>query len=102
MTARTELCARLESGGSTQCGTRSCSSAPVAQQDQRAPGRGSRRCTSKETSVFCSVQDLFDDRADVVIKANATNVTRMRQRSLEEIVCQEHFLGSGYCLGCAI
>ena len=102
MTARTELCARLESGGSTQCGTRNCSSAPVAQQDQRAPGRGSRRCTSKEPSVFCSVQDLFDDRADVEIAANAPLATRMRPRSLEEFVGQEHILGPGKLLRRAI
>ena len=52
MTARTELSARLESGGSTQCGARSCSHAPVARQDQRWPSHGSRRCTSEEPAYF--------------------------------------------------
>jgi putative ATPase len=49
------------------------------------------------------VQDLFDDRADVETTDSAAPLaTRMRPRSLEEFVGQEHILGPGKLLRRAI
>ncbi len=102
MTVRTKLSARLEAADQ-QSGARGGSHARVTRQDQRSPGRGSRRCTSEEPSVFCSVQDLFGERADVETTNTAAPLaTRMRPRSLEEFVGQEHILGPGKLLRRAI
>lgn len=66
-------------------------------------GPDSGGCTSEEHSVFCSVQDLFDDRAEVETANTAAPLaTRMRPRSLEEFVGQEHILGPGKLLRRAI
>jgi putative ATPase len=49
------------------------------------------------------VQDLFDEQADVeAIDSAAPLATRMRPRSLEEFVGQEHILGPGKLLRRAI
>lgn len=49
------------------------------------------------------MQDLFDDRADVETTDSAAPLaTRMRPRSLEEFVGQEHILGPGKLLRRAI
>jgi putative ATPase len=49
------------------------------------------------------VQDLFDEQADVeAIDSAAPLATRMRPRSLEELVGQEHILGPGKLLRRAI
>ena len=62
-----------------------------------------RRCTILPRSVFCFVQDLFDEQADVeAIDSAAPLATRMRPRSLEELVGQEHILGPGKLLRRAI
>src|SRR5256885_268276 len=54
-------------------------------------------------SVFWSVQDLFDEQADVeAIDSAAPLATRMRPRSLQEFVGQEHILGPGKLLRRAI
>src|SRR5437588_3719501 len=54
-------------------------------------------------SVFCFVQDLFDEQADVeAIDSAAPLATRMRPRLLEEFVGQEHILGPGKLLRRAI
>src|SRR6266581_947866 len=54
-------------------------------------------------SVFCFVQDLFDEQADVeAIDTGAPLATRMRPRSLEDFVGQEHILGPGKLLRRAI
>jgi len=53
--------------------------------------------------VFCSVQDLFDEQTDVEAPDSAAPLaTRMRPRSLEEFVGQEHILGPGKLLRRAI
>ncbi len=48
------------------------------------------------------MQDLFDDRVDAETTDNAPLATRMRPRSLEEFVGQEHILGPGKLLRRAI
>src|SRR2546423_13159536 len=54
-------------------------------------------------SVFWSVQDLFDEQADVeAIDSAAPLATRMRPRLLEEFVGQEHILAPGKLLRRAI
>src|SRR5438132_6524956 len=54
-------------------------------------------------SVFCFVQDLFDEQADVeAIDSAAPLATRMRPRLLEEFVGQEHILAPGKLLRRAI
>ena len=53
--------------------------------------------------VFCSVQDLFEETPDVeAAQAAAPLATRMRPRSLEEFVGQEHILAPGKLLRRAI
>ncbi len=75
----------------------------MPRKNSRSPSPGSRRCTSEAPSVFCLVQDLFDDRADVETTDSAAPLaTRMRPRSLEEFVGQEHILGLGKLLRRAI
>ena len=61
------------------------------------------RCTSDEAGVFCSVQDLFAEQAKVeAIDSAAPLATRMRPRSLDEFVGQEHILAPGKLLRRAI
>jgi putative ATPase len=63
------------------------------------------RCRSAHTAVFFIVHDLFSEEEDVDV-ASATSAaplaTRMRPRSLEEFVGQEHILGPGKLLRRAI
>ena len=75
----------------------------MAHQCQPPLGCVHRRCTSDEPGVFCSVQDLFAEQADVeTIESAAPLATRMRPRSLEEFVGQEHILAPGKLLRRAI
>jgi replication-associated recombination protein RarA len=75
----------------------------MAHQRQPPLGCVHRRCTSDEPGVFCSVQDLFAEQADVeTIESAAPLATRMRPRSLEEFVGQEHILAPGKLLRRAI
>ncbi len=63
------------------------------------------RCRSACTAVFFIVHDLFSEEEDVdVVSATsaAPLATRMRPRSLEEFVGQEHILGPGKLLRRAI
>jgi len=54
-------------------------------------------------SVFLFVQDLFEEKEDVEAAGNAAPLaTRMRPRSLDELVGQEHILGPGKLLRRAI
>jgi putative ATPase len=65
--------------------------------------RAGGRCTSDEPGVFCSVQDLFDEQSDLeAIESAAPLATRMRPRSLDEFVGQEHILAPGKLLRRAI
>ncbi len=62
------------------------------------------RCTIPPLSVFSSVHDLFNEEDVDVAATNAAAplATRMRPRSLEEFVGQEHILGPGKLLRRAI
>ncbi len=54
-------------------------------------------------SVFCSMQDLFEETTDVEPAQSAAPLaTRMRPQLLEEFVGQEHILGPGKLLRRAI
>jgi putative ATPase len=63
------------------------------------------RCEDRLRTVFFLVPDLFDEQEDVdLVSANsaAPLATRMRPRSLEEFVGQEHILAPGKLLRRAI
>ena len=63
------------------------------------------RCEGRLCTVFFLVPDLFDEHEEVdFVSANsvAPLATRMRPRSLEEFVGQEHILGPGKLLRRAI
>src|SRR6266516_4504223 len=63
------------------------------------------RCEGRLCTVFFLVPDLFDEQEDVdLVSANsaAPLATRMRPRSLEEFVGQEHILAPGKLLRRAI
>ena len=63
------------------------------------------RCEARLCTVFFLVPDLFDEQEEVdLVSANsaAPLATRMRPRSLEEFVGQEHILASGKLLRRAI
>src|SRR2546430_1478977 len=63
------------------------------------------RCEGRVCTVFFLVPDLFEDQEEVdFVSANsaAPLATRMRPRSLEEFVGQEHILGPGKLLRRAI
>ena len=63
------------------------------------------RCEGRLCTVFFLVPDLFDEQEEVdLVSANsaAPLATRMRPRSLEEFVGQEHILGPGKLLRRAI
>src|SRR6266404_5618589 len=63
------------------------------------------RCEDRLRTVFFLVPDLFDEREEVgLVSASsaAPLATRMRPRSLEEFVGQEHILGPGKLLRRAI
>jgi len=61
------------------------------------------RCTILEVSVFSLVQDLFEEQEDVeAADSVAPLATRMRPRSLEEFMGQEHILAPGKLLRRAI
>src|SRR5437868_15181488 len=63
------------------------------------------RCEGRLCTVFFLVPDLFDEQEEVdLVSANsaAPLATRMRPRSLEEFVGQEHILAPGKLLRCAI
>ena len=66
----------------------------------RLPSR--RRCTILPRSVFSFVQDLFEEAQEIETGENAPLATRMRPRSLEEFVGQEHILAPGKLLRRAI
>src|SRR5213083_288942 len=56
-----------------------------------------------DPGVFCFVEDLFAEQADAeAIESAAPLAARMRPRSLDEFVGQEHILGSGKLLRRAI
>ena len=75
----------------------------MARQRHPRRDRAHGRCTSDEPSVFCSVQDLFAEQANVeAIDSAAPLATRMRPRSLDEFVGQEHILAPGKLLRRAI
>lgn len=61
-----------------------------------------RRCTILPRSVFSFVRDLFEEAQEIETADNAPLATRMRPRSLEEFVGQEHILGPGKLLRRAI
>jgi putative ATPase len=63
-----------------------------------------KRCTILWLRVISIVQDLFEDTEDVGVERadNAPLATRMRPRSLEELVGQEHILARGKLLRRAI
>src|SRR5438477_9909483 len=63
------------------------------------------RCEGRLCTVFFLVPDLFDEQEEVdLVSANsaAPLATRMRPRSLEEFVGQEHILAPGKLLRRAI
>src|SRR5213078_3962737 len=63
------------------------------------------RCEGRVCTVFFLVPDLFEEQEEVdFVSANtaAPLATRMRPRSLEEFVGQEHILGPGKLLRRAI
>ena len=63
------------------------------------------RCEDRMRTVFFLVPDLFEEQEDVdLVSANsaAPLATRMRPRSLEEFVGQEHILAAGKLLRRAI
>jgi putative ATPase len=63
------------------------------------------RCEGRLCTVFFLVPDLFDEQEDVdLVSANSAPplATRMRPRSLEEFVGQEHILAPGKLLRRAI
>ena len=65
--------------------------------------KAARRCTFPPRSVFSFVQDLFEEAQEVETANTAAPLaTRMRPRSLEEFVGQEHILGLGKLLRRAI
>ena len=75
----------------------------MARQRHPRRDRAHGRCTSDEPSVFCSVQDLFAEQANVeAIDSAAPLATRMRPRLLDEFVGQEHILAPGKLLRRAI
>src|SRR5262249_54102576 len=56
-------------------------------------GCSPQRCTSGKPGLFCFVQDLFAEQPNVeAIDSAAPLATRMRPRSLDEFVGQEHIL----------
>ena len=59
-------------------------------------------CLHQERAVISRVQDLFEEAQEIETAANAPLATRMRPRSLEEFVGQEHILGPGKLLRRAI
>jgi putative ATPase len=63
------------------------------------------RCAGIRASYFLSVQDLFqatDDEKEERVSASAPLAARMRPRTLDEFVGQEHILGPGKLLRRAI
>ena len=65
--------------------------------------RGYGRCNSDQAGVFCLVQDLFAEQTSVEpMESAAPLATRMRPRSLDGFVGQEHILGPGKLLRRAI
>src|SRR6266436_9861532 len=63
------------------------------------------RCGDGARAIFSVVHDLFDEQEDVDLSSANTGAplaTRMRPRSLEELVGQEHILGPGKLLRRAI
>jgi putative ATPase len=62
------------------------------------------RCESRASAVFFAVQDLFaEEDVDLArVESGAPLATRMRPRTLEEFVGQEHILGPGKLLRRAI
>jgi putative ATPase len=64
-----------------------------------------KRCRKDERTVFCAVHDLFERKEEVDLESadNAAPLaTRMRPRSLDEFVGQEHILAPGKLLRRAI
>jgi putative ATPase len=59
-------------------------------------------CLHQERAVISHVQDLFEETQEIETPDNAPLATRMRPRSLEEFVGQEHILGPGKLLRRAI
>jgi putative ATPase len=60
-------------------------------------------CLHRERAVFLRVHDLFEEKEDVEAANSAAPLaTRMRPRSLEEFVGQEHILAPGKLLRRAI
>ena len=59
-------------------------------------------CLHQERAVISPVQDLFEEEQENQTADNAPLATRMRPRSLEEFVGQEHILGPGKLLRRAI
>ncbi|HEU0367902.1 MAG TPA: AAA family ATPase, partial [Candidatus Acidoferrum sp.] len=60
-------------------------------------------CLHQERAVISRVQDLFDEAQEIQSANTAAPLaTRMRPRSLEEFVGQEHILGPGKLLRRAI
>src|SRR5436305_2698708 len=63
------------------------------------------RCEGRVCTVFFLVPDLFEEQEEVDVETENTSAplaTRMRPRSLEEFVGQEHILGPGKLLRRAI
>ena len=59
-------------------------------------------CLHQERAVISRVQDLFEEAQEIETAANAPLATRMRPRSLDEFVGQEHILAPGKLLRRAI
>ena len=72
-------------------------------RDLRSPLLGRHDCLHQERAVISSVQDLFEEAQEIETANTAAPLaTRMRPRSLEEFVGQEHILGPGKLLRRAI
>src|SRR6266699_6630274 len=64
---------------------------------------GGHDCLHQKRAVISRVQDLFEEAQEIETTNTAAPLaTRMRQRSLEEFVGQEHILGPGKLLRRAI
>ena len=76
----------------------------AATQERRSPDWLRRHdCLHQERAVISRVQDLFEEAQEIETADTAAPLaTRMRPRSLEEFVGQEHILGPGKLLRRAI
>jgi putative ATPase len=77
--------------------------AAQANKDVRLRGAKDSNCLPHGRTVISRVQDLFEEEQEIGITDDAAPLaTRMRPRSLEELVGQEHILAPGKLLRRAI